>query len=322
MLPSIKTLELKFVQCNEMVLEKVSDLLSLSSLYMEGISNLSLLPNGFFQHLTTLQELEIHDFNEMMTMVGLQHLTSLERLVISKCPKLVSLTNNEEEEERDQGRLLPSCLKYLELYNCDNLKKLAQSLCNLHCLTEIIIEGATGLACLPKELLTLTSLHKLSIYNCPSSMSLVEMKLPIGLQSLHISNCSNLQRLTLSSCPSLVSLAEMKLPIGLQFLNIVKCNNLKSLPDELHSLTSLIELQIKECPALESFPDIQLPTMLQKVHIQNCGKLNSPPKGLYELKNLKELRIEECSFLTEGKNIENDEMWSMNAVQGNRAFLL
>ncbi|KAJ4949937.1 hypothetical protein NE237_005606 [Protea cynaroides] len=317
MLPSIKALELKFVQCNKLVLEKVSDLSSLSSLYMEGISNFSLLSSGFFRHLTTLQKLEIHDFSELMMMVGLQHLTSLKWLKISKCPKLVSLTDN-EEKEGDQGILLPPCLKFLGLFNCGNLKKLAQGLCNLRCLTEIIIEGA--IVCLPKELElhTLMSLHKLTISACPSFVSLVEMKLPIRLKLLNIRNCSNLeslppelhkvmslQRLTISNCPSLVSLAEMKLPIGLQFLHITECNNLKSLPNELHSLTSLIQLYINKCLALESFPDMGLPTALRKVWIINCGKLNSPPKGLYKLTNLKELQIKECSFLTEYKNIES-----------------
>ncbi|KAJ4963533.1 hypothetical protein NE237_023472 [Protea cynaroides] len=268
MLPSIKTLKLKSMQCNEMVLEKVSHLSSLSSLHEEGNSNLSSLPSEFFQHLTRLKRLEIHDFSELMMMVGLQHLTSLARLVIFKCPKLVSLTNNEEEEQR---LLLPFCLQYLKLSNCDNLQKLPQSLCNLRCLTQLIIEGATRLACFPKELHTLMSLHKLKI----------------------------------SSCPNLVSLAEMKLPIGLQSLHIKECRNLKSLPDEMHMLTSFFELQIYDCPVLESFPDMGLPTTLNKVWIQNCGKLISPPKGLYQLTNLQELEIVECSFLTDCKNIES-----------------
>ncbi|KAJ4964128.1 hypothetical protein NE237_024067 [Protea cynaroides] len=236
MLPSIKTLELKLTQCNEMVLEKMSDLSSLSSIYMEGISNLSSLPNGFFQYLKALQQLEAHDFRELMMM----------RLVIYKCPKLVSLTDNEDEEkEGDQGQLLPPDLKYLDISYCDNLKKLPKSLSKLSYLREVIIEGATGLKGLPKDR------------------------------------------------PSLVSLAEMKLPIGLQILHFRNCSNLESLPNELHSLWSLIELHIMECPALKSFPDMGLPS------------LNSPSKPLYKLTNLRRLEIEECSFVTECKNLES-----------------
>ncbi|KAJ4962677.1 hypothetical protein NE237_022616 [Protea cynaroides] len=310
MLPSIKLLVLKFVQCNEMVLENVSDLSSLSSLHMEGNSNLSSLPNEFFQHLTKLQQLEIHDFNELMMMVGLQHLTSLEHLVISKCPKLVSLTNNEEEEDGHQG-LLPSSLKYLSLFYCDNLKKLARSLCNLRFLTEVLIEGPTRLACLLKELElhTLTSLHKLTISNCPSFVSLVEMKLPLGLQLLYIRDCSNLRsvpdelhkvalrNLNIVRCPSLVSLAEMKLPIGLQLLDISNCSNLRSLPDELHKVTSLQNLRIFSCPSLVSLAEMKLPIGLQSLDIRDCNNLRSLPDELHTVTSLQRLSISYCPSL-------------------------
>ncbi|XP_043714911.1 putative disease resistance protein At3g14460 [Telopea speciosissima] len=240
----------------------------------------------------------MYSLNELQMMVGLQHLTSLRRLVIDRCPKLLSLLDNDVEVGLRGGvgegvLVLPSCIEYMELSYCDSLKKRPQSLCNLHCLKDAMIEGAVGLTCLPKGLDKLTSLQTMTISKCPNLVSLAERKLPIGLQSFSIEDCHNLESLPeeldkltslqimrISKCPNLVSLAEMKLPIELQ------------------------SLSIKECLALESFPDMGLPTTLVNLFIEKCGKLNSLPQGLHKLRNLEALYIMECSFLMDCKHLE------------------
>ncbi|XP_043714971.1 putative disease resistance protein At3g14460 [Telopea speciosissima] len=292
MLPSIK--EFSLGECKGMVLNNkiVPHLSSLSSLTIYDVSDLKSLPNEFMQHLTALQELRIYHCKELMVLL---------------------------QFEIGFGHLLPSSLQHLSIYDCDNLGKLPQSMCNLHCLKELIIEGARGLTSLPdglhnlsplrilqisncenleslpKVLHTLTSLQEFVIESCPSLMSFQQTTLPSALQELKIIDCKNLESLPMGLLPNLTSLQSLVLHGYL---------NLKSLPEELHKLMSLQRLEIKECPALESISDMGLPTALRDLVIINCGKLNSLPKGLHKLTNIKLLVIMECSFLMDCKNLE------------------
>ncbi|XP_042497033.1 putative disease resistance RPP13-like protein 1 isoform X2 [Macadamia integrifolia] len=261
-LPSIK--ELRLEKCKGMVLNSktLPHHSSLTSLSINDVSNIKSLPKGFIQHLTALQNLEI-----------------------SHCTDLTVLLQNEIGID-----LLPSSLKYLWISDCDNLGKLPGSMCNLHCLENIVIAGARGLASLPEGLHNLMCLQVLRIADCENLESL-----PMELHTL-----TSLRLFVIERCPAIVSLQETQLPTTLHALRITDCKNLESLP----MVMSLQSLVITKCPALKSFPDLGLPTVLQDLLILRCGKLNSLPKGLHKLTNLKQLQIEECSFLMGCKNLE------------------
>nr|AAU90291.2 Disease resistance protein I2, putative [Solanum demissum] len=94
---------------------------SLTSLqYLEIHGNLpqiqSMLEQGQFSHLTSLQRLQIIDFPNLQSLPESALPSSLSQLTISNCPKLQSLPLKE----------MPSSLSNLEIYDCPLLKPLLE----------------------------------------------------------------------------------------------------------------------------------------------------------------------------------------------------
>ena len=91
-LPLIR--ELVLVKCYEAMLQSVAKFTSLTYLHLSHISKIEFLPEGFFHHLTALEELQISYFCELTTLsndIELQNLPYLKSLKISGCPNLQEL---------------------------------------------------------------------------------------------------------------------------------------------------------------------------------------------------------------------------------------
>jgi hypothetical protein len=232
-IPSITSLHIK--ECDAMLIRSVRDLTSLSSLVIEGINELSVLPDGLFQNHKMLKLLQI-----------------------SMLPNLTELTN-----ELDNL----SALKDFRLKFCDKLESLPDGLQNLHSLQELCIASCNNLLSFPMNVLRglsslrgleisccgkfsslsegiqyLTALDNLKIYWCPELTSLPEgIQHLTALRSLQIQYCDKL-----SSLPKQIGSLR-----SLLFLYIQGCSNLMSILDELQNLTSLKSLRIIECPHLK-----------------------------------------------------------------------
>ncbi|KAL7204514.1 hypothetical protein ACSBR2_017565 [Camellia fascicularis] len=207
---------------------------SVTSLSIEMIQKLALLPTWLTQGLKGLKELQIYSCKELTTLwqneAGLQHsLLALQSLKIFDCPQLVSLFEEDEDVENEgqhqqEGVTSIVRLQYLHIRNCEKLEKL------------------------PRGLHTFTSLHQIEIIGCSSLVSFSETCFLPSLRVLYIDECKALR--SLPGCPSLA------------FLLIQRCDNLESLSlseEWVHRpATKLTILTIKKCKKLELvlFPNL------------------------------------------------------------------
>ncbi|KAL7204530.1 hypothetical protein ACSBR2_017576 [Camellia fascicularis] len=198
---------------------------SVTSLRIEMIQKLALLPKWLTQGLKGLKELKIDSCKELTTLwqneAGLQHsLLALQSLNIRNCPQLVSLFEEDEDVENEGQHQL----EYLEINDCEKLEKL------------------------PRGLHTFTSLRKMVICKCPSLVSFSETGFPPSLRVLHIDGCKALR-----SLPGWTAHDS-----NLESLWIEGCDNLESLREEWvhHPPTKLSFLMIRDCKKLESVPSL------------------------------------------------------------------
>ncbi|XP_030540854.2 putative disease resistance protein RGA4 [Rhodamnia argentea] len=171
----------------------------------------------FFTQMIGLNKLKSLDISQMeslkcMPEECLQSLSSLERLQISECPQLTSLSGS-------MRHLLK--LMDLSVSNCEKLdlsKDGILDLQGLEKLRSVDILGVPKLASLPQWLLPVNNLEHLSIKKCLNLKDLPEQI--EGLQSL-------------------------------QKLEIIRCPSLTSVPEGMLRLPSLTSLRIAGCPELE-----------------------------------------------------------------------
>ncbi|KAJ9697432.1 hypothetical protein PVL29_009311 [Vitis rotundifolia] len=250
------------------------DVPSLTQLYIWRISRLSCLWERLAQRLMVLEDLGIHECDELACLrkpgFGLENLGGLRSLWIKGCDGVVSV--------EEQG--LPCNLQYLEVNGCSNLEKL------------------------PNALYTLTSLAYLVIHNCPKLMSFPETGLPPMLRLLRVKNCEGLETLPdgmmisscalelvkIVDCPSLIGFPKSELPVTLKNLIIENCEKLESLPEGIGNNNTCLEwLRVWGCPSLKSIPRGYFPSTLETLSIWGCQQLQSIPGNM--LQNLTSLQL-------------------------------
>ncbi|XP_022759463.1 putative disease resistance protein At3g14460 [Durio zibethinus] len=306
-LPSSPVLcKLRLEECDEMLLRNAIGLRSLTSLYICKIQRLSCLSECLLKQLTTLKELEIRACDMLKTLfmddAGLQHLVSLQKLLIFNCPKL-------EELPLKMHKL--TALNKLEIWACPLLQSSAEmkfpsKLRDLWISSEV--------ESLPIGMFQNMSLERLSVWNSNSLTSFPRCKLPGRLRTLSLSTCSkldclpeemmqcnnSLESLLIESCESLCSLGlrafTATTATKLRELKIIGCVNLKNFPEDIHNLTSLCLLTVISCPRLVSFPDGGFPTTnLRKIHISKCYELKS--LSVHNVTSLQDLTVRKCPNL-------------------------
>lgn len=154
-------------------------------------------------------------------------------------------------------------LKWLTLWDCDELDSLPEGLKNVNSLEmlKLVSLPITALCGLP------SSLDILLIQNCAKLAPLSE-----GLQHL-----TGLKELLLSGCPKLNSLPEnIQHLTSLQSLTICCCKGLSCLPNQIGYLTSLSLLEIENCPNFMSLLEgVQSLNMLRELIIKDCPNVET-----------------------------------------------
>ncbi|XVE91603.1 hypothetical protein REPUB_Repub01dG0024300 [Reevesia pubescens] len=155
---------------------------SLKELVIDDTS-VSLLKTAMM-NATILTSFRIRNFCELTELPdGLQNLSSLERLELDECLRLVTLPVN--------GLQGLSSLSSLEITDCEKLASLSEGVRYLTSLQSLTIEGCPELTSLPEKHLAVLS--ELDIRYCSNLMSL-----PQGIRSL-----TALKTLTIYGCPQL-----------------------------------------------------------------------------------------------------------------------
>ncbi|KAL7234985.1 hypothetical protein ACSBR1_018459 [Camellia fascicularis] len=270
---------------------------SITALSISHVEKLAFLPAWFTRDLTRLENLDIHNCQELITVwrnkMRIQVcLPSLCHLKISDCPKLVCLFEEEQEKgegsKKQQHEGLPCMtrLEYLTIQACGALKKLPQDMHTYTSLGVLRIKGCASLISFPMKGLP-SMLRQLSVSQCGALQSLPELMTLNNLQELLVSECASLRYL----------LSRGGLPSTLKQLDIWVCDNLESL---------FAEKGIKiDCPSLET------------ICVQLCGSLKTLPQA-NNLRNLRELLIKWCPNLEPlslGGRDENNNINQLTSLQ-------
>ncbi|KAF5447790.1 hypothetical protein F2P56_033313 [Juglans regia] len=234
---------------------------------------------GAFTHLEELQIVNCPKLSGELPI----HPSSLSRLVINKCPLLVTS--------------LPSAatLRQLELRDCNEalFKELPTGL------QKLAIEGFDTLESVPERLMDFSScLERLEISGCHSLTSLSSGGLPSTLKILTIKDCrklelpmhwnySSLERLRLENCCDSLESFPLNLFLNLKSIELNGCRNLESVnvPQQVElDFVALSSLLIKNCPNFVSFPNGGLSApKLSSFQIINCRSLTSLPDKMHIL---------------------------------------
>ncbi|RWR91943.1 putative disease resistance protein RGA3 isoform X1 [Cinnamomum micranthum f. kanehirae] len=263
LLPSLK--KLKICESNEMLLASVTNYTSLSALSIIGLREIKHLPKELGPNYTSLRILMISNCPKLISLSNLlENLLALKELMVIFCNDLIlSLPDGLQQQQR-----LPplNSLEVLEIrHSCEKQTSL------------------------PGDGIVLTSLRKLEIHYCEN------------IESFSADMLKNLTKLSISNSPkvwsSLVSLENLN---SLEHLRISGCPEpvMMKLLESMENLTSLVDLWIEDCPGMRSLPEsVKNLTSLTQLRIEECPDMRSLPKGLQHLKNLKQLSISGCPVL-------------------------
>ncbi|XP_050138972.1 putative disease resistance protein RGA3 isoform X2 [Malus sylvestris] len=285
-----------------MPIEEISrELTTLVSLKIEGIKELTCLPQGILKNNNNLSSLTISGCDDLTCIAPdvFGSCGSLKRLSIGGCKKLRHLLDGLDT--------LP-LLEYLSIGGCDSLELIPitqgmTSLRKLH--ISDCKQLADGLDIPPL-------LENLSIRWCPSlelipithdMASLRELEIEYcgrlsGLPS-GIRYCPSLQKLSLKGCDGVTS-GPLIVWASLVELMVWECNNLTSIEIK-GGVSSLQKLMIRYCEELSSLP--ALPPSLKELWISECPKVQSNSISLQSFSDLRtftslrRLTIRKCEGL-------------------------
>ncbi|KAL2545582.1 putative disease resistance RPP13-like protein 1 [Forsythia ovata] len=270
---SLNNIELKWSstveKCNEVVLNSMHNLTSLTQLKLEKISGLTSVSEAFEQFPLKLENYEIDDCEDLVTLWPSENIVqrpvNLQRVIVKRCPELLSI-----QEIVGIGSL--------HIENCASLELLPDNISSCRDLTIIKCPSLKMMTSLED---CSTSFERLHIQDW------VNLNLTNLMGSFH--NFSSLTELSIDSCDGLESFPQGGLPIpNLRELEIIGCRNLRSLPDRMEQLLSLHYLLVHNCPSLTvSFHQRNIPPNLISLQIHSCGVKPLGELDLHKLTSLK-----------------------------------
>ncbi|KAL6291963.1 hypothetical protein ACE6H2_000105 [Prunus campanulata] len=258
---------------------------------------------------------------------GLEYCTSLRRLSINSCFNLTSIPLSQSDSDAPTLPLLED----LTIRGCFSLEFIPITLGKgkgMSCLRKLEIEDCDGLTSLPSGLPSCTSLNKLRIESCHKLRSLPDLDVSRlqSLSSLHISNFGKLYYLPIGLrsltrlesmkmgpfSKELYSFPDFELPSQIQTLEITGWFKLKSLPQQIQHSTSLTSLEIESFDGVKALPEwLGNLTSLIRLSIKNCWNLVSLPtvEVMQRLTKLEVLGIDNCPRLGGRSALKSGPEW-------------
>ncbi|CDP21369.1 unnamed protein product, partial [Coffea canephora] len=226
---------------------------SCKSLYVENCDNLT----------ASVEELRIDSCDNLRELPDLDLFgSSLQRLTIASCPRLISLGVNGQK-------------------------------CPLPCLKELSIADCAELTTIPDKMFqSCRSLRSLEVMCCPNLVSF----------SLNLQETPSLEKFVLDYCPKLIthSFKGFALATSLRELSINRLPHTESLPHQLQYLTTLTSLSLANFGGIEVLPDwIRNLVSLETLWLWDCEKLQSlpPEAAMRRLTKLTRVRVYGCPLL-------------------------
>ncbi|TYJ38806.1 hypothetical protein E1A91_A04G018900v1 [Gossypium mustelinum] len=287
--------ELSVEGCAELVDDCSSPANELSSFQTLSLSNLSkfnIPADRTMLRFGTSEHFEIGGCEELTSLS--QHGFSLvgHRFIsVSGCPQLQSL--EAEEAELQPNKI--SRVESLKIAYCDRLNRLPQVLHELTFLTVMEIRGCRGLVSFAENNFP-PNLKKLKIADCDNLEYLVDEK--EDNKNISCTLCL-LENLSIYKCPSLMSLSSKghkNICNQLQLLQITGCSKLSCLFSNTKFPITLKCLIIKGCPELEYIvQEFKETACLEVILISRSGIKSL--QGLDKLIHLQEIWLLSCSNL-------------------------
>ncbi|KAH0976156.1 hypothetical protein GBA52_018055 [Prunus armeniaca] len=286
----VKTSGVEFELLNSLRLSNISEVRFQTGEFTKGLRKVANLTIGGCEELTSSLK------NEDRV---LQHLISLDGLVISGNSSLLEKLGKEAEELM-QLQILTCKLKYLQLNKCASLSKVPEGLHHLTALQDLKIVGCSSLVSFPDVGLP-PSLELVHIKKCDSLLYFAKYQIPPNLRRIEIEECKSLKSLVEKEEDS--SSSSSSSPISLEHLEISDCESLTSLSLRAQLFPrALKRLVIFRCGELQSITSDGLAQdntnyCLEYICIGFCPNLKSLMEGLCHLTNLQTLQIYVCNKL-------------------------
>ncbi|XP_021866361.2 putative disease resistance protein RGA4 [Spinacia oleracea] len=312
--PELKTTPYKFHSLEHLTVKNITSGLLLSKILsnkgsvtclkivqIEGITEITDLPEELAEYCTSLKTLRIHRCQNLCRLPeSLSKLISLEVLQIKVCPNLVSLPSLSSLET----------LRELEFYN-------------------------VGLTSVPEGLQSCKSLERLWVDCCPKVETLPDLT---GLSHLCDLNIRRMTKMINQPPDWLYRLPCLtKLTIGgylgrnefpdmsflwkitsLEALNLCGWGKLQSLPEQIQHLTTLKRLGIYDFKNLEYLPDwLGNLSSLDALSTTRCENLRKLPTedAMKRLTKLSYLTILECPLLEKAVKVNGTEHHKISNIK-------
>ncbi|TVU19686.1 hypothetical protein EJB05_35851, partial [Eragrostis curvula] len=275
---------------------------SLTHLYMEGCSKITVLPESF-GGLESLTHLDMEGCSGTTVLPesfgGLESLTTLN---ITGCSRITILPGS-------FGGL--KSLTKLYMIDCSGITVLPESFGGLESLTHLCMAGCSGITVLPESFGGLKSLTHLFMNGCSGITVLPESFGGLkSLTTLYMNGCSgitvfpesfgglkSLTTLYMDGCSGITVLTE--LPESLTYLDMEGCSGITVLPEPFGGLKSLTHLNMDGCSGItilpESFGGLKSLTTLC---MDGCSEITVLPESFGGLKSLTQLSMNGCSGIT------------------------
>ncbi|KAL6131728.1 hypothetical protein ACLB2K_070102 [Fragaria x ananassa] len=250
---------------------------NLEKLVLEGCSSLRCVHSSI-SALKDLVFLCLKGCIELQSLPSSICLKSLKTLDLSGCsslkrfPDVSGIMDNLLELYLDGTAIeeLPSSIERLQglvllnLGNCRSLIRLPDNICNLSCLTHLIVSGCSKLDRLPENLGNLESLVGLEV----EGSGIRELPFSIlRLNKLKKLSCDGCKEMTmpLSSWSSSVEESPSS------YSDLRRNNNLEVLPTTMNQLRRLIHLELDGCKRLKSVPELS--SSISYIDAHDCKAL-------------------------------------------------